>query len=97
MSTSWPFAIPVEVVIRGLQSERNRSYRNGRNPMSSSFSPLPLFIVLVYVAIIWLGAYIAHQKGRSRTEGALLALFLSLFGVLIEALLPTKAGNPTQR
>jgi hypothetical protein len=35
-----------------------------------------------------LGAWVATEKGRSANEGALLGIFLSFFGVLVEALLP---------
>ena len=52
---------------------------------------LTLFIPFVITGLI--GRYIAIQKGRSKTEGFLLGFFLSLFGILIEALLPSQNKN----
>jgi len=52
-----------------------------------------LFIAIVAVVQAFitgtLGAWVAIQKGRSDGEGFLLGFLLSLYGVLLEALLPT--------
>ena len=37
-----------------------------------------------------IGLYIAKEKNRSQTEGFLFGFFLSIIGVIIVALLPTK-------
>lgn len=48
------------------------------------------FVLAVWAAFCWLGAYVAGAKRRSRAEGFWLGFCLGIFGVLIEALLPTK-------
>ena len=37
-----------------------------------------------------LGGYIAKQKNRSLTEGAIIGFLFSVFGVIVVALLPSK-------
>lgn len=39
-------------------------------------------------AMIWLGTYVADQKGRSRSEGAMFAALLGPLGLLVFSLLP---------
>jgi hypothetical protein len=49
-----------------------------------------LFALLVcWLICAGIGGYIAAQKGRSETEGAVLGFLLGPLGLLIEALLPT--------
>ena len=43
-----------------------------------------------------IGRYIAKEKNRSPSEGFWFGFLLSLFGVLIVALLPTKDANSQQ-
>jgi len=61
----------------------------------SPFQILMILIIVVIPSVItgFIGRYIAIQKGRSKTEGFLLGFFLSLFGILIEALLPSQNKN----
>src|SRR5260370_30727836 len=48
------------------------------------------YVLLLWLpCLVWLGPYIAEQKGRNVWEGALLGLLFGPFGCLIEALLPT--------
>lgn len=56
-------------------------------------------VILAVVAAIFAvfpltGAYVATQKGRPTSEGAILGLILGPFGVLIELLLPTLVEKP---
>lgn len=58
---------------------------------TAGMSPVLLIATLVYCALFGaLGAWVAAQKGRSMSEGATLGILLAIFGVLLEALLPTK-------
>ncbi|MDR3582532.1 MAG: hypothetical protein P4L67_04635 [Candidatus Pacebacteria bacterium] len=55
---------------------------------------LGLLVVLGIAVVVLsvfplLGAYVAKQKGRSTTEGAVFGFLLGPFGVLIELMLPT--------
>ena len=53
-----------------------------------------LLLVLIFPTIFgFVGRYVAKQKGRSSMEGFLLGFFLSVFGLLIIVLLPTKSSD----
>ncbi len=53
---------------------------------------LPLIFFLIHVIVFaMLGGWVAGQKNRDRTEGRLLRGILGIIGVIIEALLPSKA------
>jgi hypothetical protein len=41
-----------------------------------------------------IGGWVAKEKGRDRTEGFLFGFFLSIPGLIIEGLLPTKPMAP---
>jgi len=43
------------------------------------------------------GYFVANTKGRDGKEGFVLGFLFSLFGVLIEALLPTMETTPVQK
>lgn len=47
--------------------------------------------VLVWILFVGLGAYISTQKNRQAIEGVLLALLFGPLGLIVAALLPTKA------
>tara|TARA_B100000963_G_scaffold337997_1_gene334453 strand:+ start:516 stop:842 length:327 start_codon:yes stop_codon:yes gene_type:complete len=47
-------------------------------------------VIVANFAIALLGAYISSQKNRGKTEGFLFGFFLSLLGLLIAVLMPTK-------
>jgi|TARA_B100000795_G_C22365185_1_gene274016 hypothetical protein len=50
-----------------------------------------LLLILIFPTLFgFLGKYIANQKGRESMEGFLLGFFLSIFGIIIVALLPSK-------
>jgi len=55
-------------------------------------------IVIVLIAVVitgFVGTYIAIEKNRSPSEGFWFGFLLSLFGILIVALLPTKEKHKT--
>ena len=50
-----------------------------------------LLLILIFPTLFgFLWKYIANQKGRESMEGFLLGFFLSIFGIIIVALLPSK-------
>ncbi len=53
---------------------------------------LPQLLIILIPATLTglLGRYIAKQKGRESTEGFLFGFFLSILGVFIVLLLPSK-------
>jgi len=58
--------------------------------------PDRLLVFVILAVFLWtlvmvlFGSWVAEQKGRSSLEGALLGLLFSMFGILIEALLPAR-------
>jgi hypothetical protein len=50
-----------------------------------------------YATVVWLGLYVAGEKGRSGWEGVGLALVFGPLGVLVVALLPTLGPPPAPR
>jgi uncharacterized membrane protein len=52
--------------------------------------PSLLIILIPAVLIGLLGRYVAKQKGRESVEGFLFGFFLSILGIIIVLLLPTK-------
>lgn len=53
---------------------------------------LPQLLIILTPATLTglLGRYIAKQKGRKSTEGFLFGFFLSIFGIFIVLILPSK-------
>lgn len=53
---------------------------------------IAVFVMIVAVIVILgrLGGWIAEQKGRRHREGMLLGVFLGIFGLFIELLLPNR-------
>jgi uncharacterized membrane protein len=47
-------------------------------------------LLLISVIFGFVGRYISTQKNRSRTEGFVFGFFLSIFGLIIISLLPSK-------
>lgn len=52
---------------------------------------LVFWFFVVWVAMMGLGLYVAQEKGRSPLEALTLSVLFGPFGVLIAALLPTRA------
>lgn len=50
---------------------------------------MELLILIAFVSA-GIGAFIANTKGRSVAEGLLLGFILGIFGLIIEAVLPSK-------
>ncbi len=50
------------------------------------------FLLLLIVSVVfgYIGRYISKEKNRDKTEGFLFGFFLSIFGLIILGLLPTK-------
>lgn len=64
------------------------------DPASSDPNGIIAVVVVVYLAVLVLGQYVAHVKNRPAGEAFALAGIFGPFGVLILALLPTIAPGP---
>ena len=51
---------------------------------------LLMYLVIVALIMGFIGTYVSNQKNRSGWEGFLFGFFLSILGVIIVAILPTK-------
>ncbi|WP_422928232.1 hypothetical protein [Singulisphaera sp. PoT] len=56
----------------------------------STMQILGTLVVVSAVVYAVLGAWVAVQNGRGKIEGSILGLLLGPFGVLVEALLPSR-------